>query len=77
MGAAFNYNLLFHDLGGVAHNRRYTRLLLNYSINHMDNGNLNYSVAATFNALNDTTPYKASTINYLLKAENGDADDRH
>ena len=77
MGAAFNYNLLVHDPGGVAHNRRYTRRLMYDSIDHMDNGLLDYSVATTLNALADTVTYKASAISYLLKAQNGDAGDRH
>lgn len=77
MGAAFNYNLLLHDPGGVAHNRRYTRRLIYDSIDWLDDGVLNYSVAATLNALDDATVYKASAISYLLKAQNGDSGDRH
>jgi hypothetical protein len=78
MGAAFNYNLLLHDPGGVAHNRRYTRRLIYDAIDWLDDGVLNYSVAATLNALDEGTHvYKASAIAYLLKAQNGDAGDRH
>jgi hypothetical protein len=76
-GAAFNYNLLIHEPGGVAHNRRYTRRLMYDAIDWLDNGALDFSVAATLNALDDATTYKASAISYLLKASNGDAGDRH
>lgn len=67
MGAAFNYNLLKHDPGGVAHNRRYTRRLIYDAIDWADDDNLNYSVATTINALDDATVYKASAIAYILK----------
>ncbi|MBI5418936.1 MAG: hypothetical protein HZA60_02500 [Deltaproteobacteria bacterium] len=77
MGAAFNYNLLLHDPGGVAHNRRYTRRLIYDSIDWLDDGVLNYSVSATLNALDGATTYKASAISYLLQAQNGDAGDRY
>lgn len=77
MGAAFNYNLMIHDPGGVAHNRRYTRRLIYDSIDHLDDGVLNYSVAGTLNGLPDDTVYKASAIAYLLRASNGDAGDRY
>lgn len=66
MGAAFNYNLLAHDPGGVAHNRRYTRRLIYDSIDLLDDGIMNYSVSATLNALDVATTYKASAINYLI-----------
>jgi hypothetical protein len=66
MGAAFNYNLLIHDPGGVAHNRRYTRRLIYDAIDHLDNGALDFSVFATLNALDDVTVYKTSAIAYLI-----------
>jgi hypothetical protein len=66
MGAAFNYNLLIHDPGGVAHNRRYTRRLIYDAIDHLDDGILNYSVFATLNALDVAAVYKASAIAYLI-----------
>jgi hypothetical protein len=68
MGAAFNYNLLIHEPGGVAHNRRYTRRLIYDSIDWLDDGNLNYSVSATLNALNPEPVYKASAYAYLINA---------
>jgi hypothetical protein len=78
MGTAFNYNLLIHDPGGVAHNRRYTRRLIYDAIDWIDDNNLNYSVSATLNALDPATDiYKASAIAYLLRAQNGDAGDRY
>jgi len=77
MGAAFNYNLMIHDPGGVAHNRRYTRRLIYDSIDWLDDGTLNYSVSTTLNALDNSTVYKASAISYLLQAQNGNAGDRY
>lgn len=67
MGAAFNYNLMKHDPGGVAHNRRYTRRLIYDAIDWADDDILNYSVAATLTALDDATVYKASAIAYILR----------
>ncbi len=66
MGAAFNYNLLKNDPGGVAHNRRYTRRLIYDAIDQMDDGTLNYSVSATLNAVTDV--YKVSATSYLIKS---------
>lgn len=66
MGAAFNYNLLIHDPGGVAHNRRYTRRLIYDAIDHLDDGILNYSVSATLDALDVSVVYKTSAIAYLI-----------
>lgn len=77
MGAAFNYNLLKHDPGGVAHNRRYTRRLIYDSIDWLDDGVLNYSVSTTLNALDSATVYKASAIAYVLKSSTGTSDDRY
>ncbi len=77
MGAAFNYNMLIHDPGGVAHNRRYTRRLIYDAIDHLDDGVLNYSVSATLNALDAATTYKTSAISYLLNAQLGTAGDRY
>lgn len=77
MGAAFNYNLLIHEPGGVAHNRLYTRRLLYDSIDWMDNGVLDYSVAATLNTEHAGTAYLASAKSYLLQAELGTAGDRY
>lgn len=51
MGIAFNYNLLFHDPGAIAHNRLYVRRLLYDSIDFIDDGLLNYSVGSTIKAL--------------------------
>ena len=47
MGAAFNYNLIYHDPGAHVHNLQYTRKLIYDSIDFMDDGNLNESVEAT------------------------------
>ena len=72
MGAAFNYNVLEHDPGGVAHNRRYTRRLIYDSIDWLDDGNLNYSVSATLAALNPSVSvYKDSATSYLINAGTG------
>jgi cytochrome c553 len=68
MGAAFNYNLLVHDPGAVAHNRFYTRRLIYDSIDWMDDNVLNFSVGATLNALDPAVaPYKADAITFLIK----------
>jgi hypothetical protein len=68
MGAAFNYNLLVHDPGAVAHNRFYTRRLIYDSIDWRDDNVLNYSVGATLNALDPAVaPYKADAITFLIK----------
>jgi hypothetical protein len=68
MGSAFNYNLLVHDPGAVAHNRYYTRRLIYDSIDWIDDNILNYSVGTTLSALNpDTAPYKADAITFLIK----------
>ncbi len=76
MGAAFNYNLLKHDKGGVAHNRRYTRRLIYDSIDFLDDGILNYSVSVTLNAA--TGVYKASALSYLINTGTpGTAGERH
>lgn len=68
MGAAFNYNLLIHDKGGVAHNRYYTRRLIYDSIDWLDDNQLNNTVGATLNALagNGDTVFKANAIAYLI-----------
>jgi hypothetical protein len=78
MGAAFNYNLLIHDPGGVAHNRRYTRRLIYDAIDWLDDGVLNYSVNETLNAAPHAgADYQASAIAYLLAADTGTEADRH
>jgi len=77
MGAAFNYNLMKHDPGGVAHNRRYTRRLIYDAIDWVDDDTLNYSVSTTLNALDDATVYKASAISYLLQSSTGTSADRY
>lgn len=78
MGAAFNYNLMKHDPGGVAHNRRYTRRLIYDAIDWADDDMLNYSVSTTLNALDNTTDvYKESAIAYVLKSSTGTSADRH
>lgn len=73
MGAAFNYNLLAHDPGGVAHNRYYTRRLIYDAIDYIDNGVLDYSVFATLNAIPDGTDYKANAITYIINRGTADA----
>ena len=50
MGAAFNYNLIYHDPGAHIHNLQYTRKLIYDSIDFMDDGSLNLSVEATLGA---------------------------
>lgn len=50
MGAAFNYNLLYHDPGGYAHNRVYVKRLIFDSIDFIDNGVLDGTIAVTGDA---------------------------
>ncbi|MBI5675100.1 MAG: C-type polyheme cytochrome OmcB [Nitrospirae bacterium] len=67
MGAAFNFNLLVHDPGAVAHNRYYTRRVIYDSIDWIDDNTLNYSVGATLNALDpEVALYKADAITFLI-----------
>lgn len=68
MGAAFNYNLLIHDKGGVAHNRFYTRRIIYDAIDWLDDNAMNYSVGATLNSLpgSGETAFKTEAITYLI-----------
>jgi hypothetical protein len=66
LGAAFNFQLLEHDPGGYAHNSMYARRLIYDSIDWVDNGAMDYSVAATVYALPDSTQ-KTEAIEYLLQ----------
>jgi hypothetical protein len=70
MGAAFNYNLLIHDKGGVAHNRFYTSRLIYDAIDWLDDNLMNYSVGTTLSALpgNGATVFKADAVTYLINA---------
>lgn len=69
MGAAFNFNMLIHDKGGVAHNRYYTRRLIYDSIDWLDDNLLNNSVANTLDSLpaGGDTAFKARAFTYLIK----------
>jgi len=44
LGAAHNYNYLFHEPGAYAHNRKYAKRLIWDSIDWLDNGALNGSI---------------------------------
>jgi hypothetical protein len=64
MGAAFNYNLIFHDFGAFAHNRFYVKRLIYDSIDMLDDGILNYSTGQTLSGNGtDITP----AVQYLIK----------
>lgn len=71
MGAAFNYNLLKHDRGGVIHNRYYTRRLIYDSIDWLDDNLLNNSVGSSLNALSGVgdTEFKVEAMKYLIKTK--------
>jgi hypothetical protein len=56
-GAWFNYKLLAADLGGYAHNPSYVKLLIYDSIDWMDDGVLNRSVATTVGAASAAGKY--------------------
>ncbi|MBU0675926.1 MAG: hypothetical protein KJ950_14920 [Proteobacteria bacterium] len=83
LGAAFNFNLLTGDPGGVIHNRQYVRRLLYDSIDFLDDGILNYSVLTTLNGLAETTDFtadeKADAINLLINKDDeiGTANERY
>lgn len=49
MGAAFNFNTLFHDYGAFAHNSSYVKRLLYDSFDDIDGGGLDYSVRQVLN----------------------------
>ena len=66
MGAAFNFNLLQHERGAYAHNMIYAKRLVYDSIDYLDNGVLDGSVAATINGLATlNATQKASALGYL------------
>ncbi len=65
MGAAYNLNLFEHDPGAYVHNRMYVKRLVYDSIDWVDDGQMNYSVGATLNAVGPE-PYKTQAIHYLL-----------
>ena len=73
MGAAFNFNLIEHDPGAVAHNRYYVRRLIYDSLDYLDDSTANYSVFASLNALPGTTTYKADAITFLINRGTADA----
>lgn len=50
LAAAFNFVLLEHEPGGYAHNQLYAKRLIYDSIDWLDDGTLNSSVAATLGA---------------------------
>lgn len=66
MGAAFNFNLLKHESGAIAHNRFYVRRLIYDSIDFLDDGVLNYSVYNTLSNLSDDLAFKANAITLLI-----------
>lgn len=79
MGAAFNYNLLIHDRGGVAHNRYYTRRLIYDSIDWLDDNLFNNSTGETLNALPGTgdTAFKANAVTYLIDPNKTSGSERY
>lgn len=79
MGAAFNYNLLIHDRGGVIHNRYYTRRLIYDSIDWLDDNIMNFSVGTSLNALpgTGTTIFKSEAITYLIDTKKTSGTERY
>lgn len=76
MGAAFNYNLLYHDFGAFAHNRFYARRLIYDSIDWLYDGAINKDSKTALqwlngqNILSNTTKYiddttYANALKYL------------
>jgi hypothetical protein len=67
MGAAFNFNLIEHDPGAFVHNRFYVKRLIYDSIDLLDDGVLNSSVAATLDsATHAGKAYQAGATAYIL-----------
>lgn len=51
MGAAFNFNLLYHDPGAYTHNRYYTKRLIYDSIDWLDDNTINESSVTAIDKL--------------------------
>jgi hypothetical protein len=69
MGAAFNFNLLKHEPGAYAHNMVYAKRLIYDSIDFLDNGQLDNTVAASIGALAGlSAAEKAAAAGYLAPA---------
>ena len=76
MGAAFNYNLLYHDFGAFAHNRFYAKRLIYDSISWLYDGNIISTTntqgyfsdveAAIQNSNQLTAQQKSEACNYLF-----------
>jgi len=66
MGAAFNFSLLRHEPGAYAHNMVYAKRLIYDSIDCLDNGALDNSVAATLDNLTGWTAEQKSTVKGYL-----------
>lgn len=66
MGAAFNFNVLKHESGAIAHNRFYVRRLIYDSIDYVDDGVLNFSVYNTLNNISSDNAFKANAITLLI-----------
>jgi trimeric autotransporter adhesin len=75
MGAAFNYNMLVHDLGAYAHNPTYAKRLVRDSIDYLVNGSVDRSrdLTATIEALLTNATDRADAKNFVLNAANGSA----
>jgi hypothetical protein len=66
MGAAFNLHLLAHEPGAYAHNMVYAKRLIYDSIDFVDDGVLNNSVAVTINGLAALdAAQKSAAVSYL------------
>lgn len=65
MGAAFNFNLLAHEPGSYAHNKRYAQRLTWDSIDLLDDGLLNNSTVAAINALPLDGVTRSIVLGYL------------
>lgn len=62
LGAAFNFNLLFNEPGAYAHNSIYAKRLIYDSIDWIDDGLLNNSVAASLASGSVTIPTDANLL---------------
>jgi hypothetical protein len=65
MGAAFNYNLLYHDFGAFAHNRYYAKRLIYDSISWLFDNDYRTTTNTTLN----NAPLNNAPIQYFSDVE--------
>ncbi|HEX9019720.1 MAG TPA: hypothetical protein VF903_00505 [Nitrospirota bacterium] len=78
MGAAFNFSMLYHEPGAYVHNSRYVKRIIYDSLDWLDDGQMNYSVGGTINAICTPSlqPWCTGAKSYLLYGAPGTSDER-